>query len=174
MAALKCMTERKIAQAFAQAADEGAVLVIDEVDTFLGARAQAGRPWEISLVNEFLVQIERHSGLVICTTNRLEGLDEAALRRFALKVEFLPLAPNQIVAMYAEILAPLAKGGLTDAQTARLRGLHPVTVADMTLVRRNLEMTGARRARHDRLLEDLEKEVSLKPQVRSALRTVGF
>lgn len=168
------MTERRIAQAFAQASDEGAVLVIDEVDTFLGRRSGAQRSWEVSKVNEVLVQIEQHRGLVICTTNRLEGLDEAALRRFPLKIEFRPLDSGQIMAMYAKVLGPIAKGKLSRSQMGELRSLEPVTVADMALVRRNREMIGCAGTPHARLIAELGKEVAMKPGQRQGKEVVGF
>ena len=53
----------------------------------------------MSQVNELLVQVERFHGWLICTTNFLEGLDEAALRRFALKVRFEPPNATQRLAL---------------------------------------------------------------------------
>ncbi len=168
------MTEKNLAAAFSEAKDKGAVLVLDEVDTFLGARSGRRRSWEISMVNELLVQIEQHQGLVICTTNRLESLDEAGLRRFALKVAFRPLTPGQIEEVYDRILGPLARGKLSDGETRRLRALDPVTTADLVLVRRNHGFLRNGKANHRQLLLDLEHEVMIKPQARAAVRTVGF
>ncbi len=168
------MTERNLAGAFEAAANEGAVLVLDEVDTFLGVRNASRRTWEISMVNELLVQIEKHRGLVICTTNHLEGLDGAALRRFPLKVEFRCLKPNQAVTMYKVILGPRARGALSGALASRLRDMTPLTVADLMLVLRNHRMLGDGKLGHDQLVTELEREVALKPEARSTARTVGF
>ncbi|WP_164172055.1 AAA family ATPase, partial [Streptococcus pneumoniae] len=55
-------TEQNIAQAFEQAKADNALLVLDEVDTFLFSREGANRSWERSQVNEMLTQIERFEG----------------------------------------------------------------------------------------------------------------
>ncbi len=49
----------------------------------------------ITLVNELLTQMEAFEGLLIATTNFLDGLDPAALRRFDLKVRFEALRSDQ-------------------------------------------------------------------------------
>ena len=81
-------TEQNIAQAFEQAKADNALLVLDEVDTFLFSREGADRSWERSQVNEMLTQIERFEGLMVVSTNLIEVLDPAALRRFDLKLKF--------------------------------------------------------------------------------------
>lgn len=88
-------TERNIAQAFRAAADEGAVLLMDEVDSFLQDRSGAQRSWEVTEVNEMLSQMESYSGILIASTNLMDGLDQAALRRFDLKLKFDYLMPDQ-------------------------------------------------------------------------------
>ena len=87
--------EKNIAQAFRQADQEGALLLIDEVDSFLQDRREAQRGWEVSMVNEMLVQMESFAGVFIASTNLMTGLDQAALRRFDLKVKFNFLRPEQ-------------------------------------------------------------------------------
>ena len=87
--------EQHIAKAFRQAAHSNAVLLIDEVDSFLQDRRGAVRSWEVSLVNEMLTQMESYPGVFIASTNLMTGLDQAALRRFDLKVKFDFLKPEQ-------------------------------------------------------------------------------
>ena len=81
-------TEKNIANAFKEAKDQNAVLVFDEIDSFLQDRNKAIRSWEITQVNEMLVQMEGFDGVFIATTNLMEGLDRASIRRFDMKVEF--------------------------------------------------------------------------------------
>jgi len=88
-------TEQCIAQAFRQAERDGALLLIDEVDSFLQDRRGAHRSWEVTAVNEMLTQMEGYAGLFIASTNLMDGLDQAALRRFDLKVKFDFLKPEQ-------------------------------------------------------------------------------
>lgn len=81
-------SEKNIARVFRQAEAEKAILLLDEVDGFLQDRRGAQAGWEVTLVNEMLTQMEAFSGLFIASTNLLDGLDQAALRRFDLKVRF--------------------------------------------------------------------------------------
>ena len=57
-------TEKNIANAFKEAKNKKAVLVFDEVDSFLQDRSSANRSWEISQVNEMLVQMESFNGVL--------------------------------------------------------------------------------------------------------------
>lgn len=88
-------TEKNLAQAFRTAEDEKAVLLIDEVDSFLADRRGAQHSWEVTAVNEMLTQMEAFSGVFIASINLMDGLDQASLRRFDLKVKFGYLEPEQ-------------------------------------------------------------------------------
>ncbi|MDP0880651.1 AAA family ATPase, partial [Klebsiella variicola] len=88
-------TEQNMARMFDTAQTEGAVLLLDEADSFLRSRKHAERNYEVSEVNEMLAGMERFHGLFICTTNLFDDLDEAALRRFAFKIRFKALKPEQ-------------------------------------------------------------------------------
>lgn len=87
--------EQNIAAAFRAASSDGALLLIDEVDSFLRDREGASQGWEATLVNEMLTQMEAFEGVFVATTNLMGGLDQAALRRFDLKVKFDYLRPQQ-------------------------------------------------------------------------------
>lgn len=81
-------TEKQIAAAFQEAEREGAVLLIDEADSFIGSRHNARQSWEVSQVNQFLASLERYQGIFVATTNLYENLDEAAMRRFDFSISF--------------------------------------------------------------------------------------
>ncbi len=70
--------------------------MIDEVDSFLSDRRAAQRSWEVSMINEMLTQMESFSGIFIASTNLMDGLDQAALRRFDLKAKFDFLSDEQV------------------------------------------------------------------------------
>ncbi len=89
-------TESKIAGAFKKASDEKAVLIFDEADSFLQNRSKAVRNWEITQVNEMLTQMEKHPYPIICTTNLMENIDEASLRRFTFKIKYDYMTNEQI------------------------------------------------------------------------------
>jgi hypothetical protein len=100
-------SERRLAEAFRQAEAEGAILLLDEADTFLMSRAGGASRFDVSLTNEFLQRLESCGCFVACTTNLFRSLDEAVLRRFTFKVEFGYLKPEQAVSMFEVYLGPL-------------------------------------------------------------------
>lgn len=93
-------SEQNIARAFKQARDKKAVLVFDEVDSFLSDRAGASHSWERTLVNEMLTQMQNFEGVFVATTNLKDSLDKAALRRFDIKLEFGYLKPAQASGLF--------------------------------------------------------------------------
>lgn len=93
-------TEKNISKAFEEAKDTKAVLVFDEVDSFLQDRSKAQRVWESTQVNEMLVQMENYHGVFIATTNLVNTLDKASLRRFDLKLMFDFLSAKQAKNMF--------------------------------------------------------------------------
>lgn len=81
-------TETNIARAFARAQAAGELLVFDEADSFLCDRRGAQRSWEVTAVNEMLTWMESHPLPFACTTNLLDAVDPAAMRRFTFKLRF--------------------------------------------------------------------------------------
>jgi ATP-dependent 26S proteasome regulatory subunit len=108
-------TERNIAQAFAAARREDALLLIDEADSFLRSREGAQRSWEVSQVNQLLKELEDYDGLVALCTNFFETLDAAVLRRLDLKVRFSRLRAEHAAEAFVEAAALLG----ADAALAR-------------------------------------------------------
>ncbi len=81
-------SEKNIAAAFEEAREAGALLVFDEADSLLLDRRDARASWEISQVNEMLTWMEDHPLPVCFTTNLMERIDQASLRRFTFNVRF--------------------------------------------------------------------------------------
>jgi len=88
-------TEKNIAKVFKVAEADGALLLIDEIEGFLQDRRNTQNNWETSAVNEMLTQMESYSGVFMASTNLIDTLDQAALRRFDLKLKFDFLLPDQ-------------------------------------------------------------------------------
>jgi len=165
-------TEQNMARMFEEATAEGAVLLLDEADSFLRSRRLAERNYEVTEVNEMLQGMERHACVFICTTNLFEELDEAALRRFTFKIRFHPLRAEQRVHMFvAEAL-----GGdtslLTAEQQSRLAGLDQLVPGDFAAVQRQAQILGEQ-FDADGFLSQLESEHRVKPEVRQR-RGIGF
>lgn len=84
-------SEKNIAKAFEEAKKQKKILLFNEVDSFFRERSYASQSWEITQVNEFLTQMEKFEGIVICTTNLRNIMDKAMQRRFHIMVEFKAL-----------------------------------------------------------------------------------
>lgn len=128
--------EKNIAQAFCQAEQEGALLLIDEVDSFLQDRRGAQQNWQINLVNEMLTQMESFSGVFIASTNLMEGLDQAALRRFDLKVKFDFLRTEQAWELLLRCCKQLKLSAPSPELRARVTGMQRLTPGDFAAVLR--------------------------------------
>jgi SpoVK/Ycf46/Vps4 family AAA+-type ATPase len=164
-------TEQNMARMFETASQEGAVLLLDEADSFLRSRRMAERNYEVSEVNEMLAGMERFAGIFICTTNLFEDLDEAALRRFAFKIRFKPLTLEQRLRMFEREALP-ADLAASAEQRERLAALESLTPGDFAAVRQQITILGEALAPDDFLCQ-LEVEHKLKPEVRSR-RGIGF
>jgi len=153
-------TEQLIAEAFEQAQADDAVLLIDEVDSFLQDRREAKRSWETTQVNEMLTQMEAFEGIFIASTNLLHGLDAAALRRFDMKVKFDYLKPEQSWALLQRHCSQLGWPAPHDALRTRLRILPSVALGDFALAMRRHRFTPFSAA--EDLVAALEAECALK------------
>ena len=165
-------TEQNIAQAFEQAKADNALLVLDEVDTFLFSRDGAERSWERSQVNEMLTQIERFEGLMVVSTNLMNVLDPAALRRFDLKLKFDYLTLPQrldFAKQQAEILGlPL----LSEEDLSQIESLNLLTPGDFAAVARRHQFSPFQKVQD--WLSALQGECEVKPAFSATTRRIGF
>ena len=127
-----------MARAFDEARRDGSILLIDEVDSFLQSRESAVRTWEISQVNEMLTQLDRFEGIAIFTTNALDSLDSAVMRRIDRKIEFDYIAPQyrwEVFVAAAAVLEVPVQGddGLLGR---RVRSLSGLALGDVAVVLR--------------------------------------
>jgi SpoVK/Ycf46/Vps4 family AAA+-type ATPase len=165
-------TEQRMAAMFREAEAERAVLLLDEADSFLQDRQGAQRQYEITEVNEMLQQMERYAGVFICTTNLMDRIDAAALRRFTFKIRFKPLTGAQRERMFVVEALGGDAAGLTPALQARLARLDLLCPGDFAAVRRQAVVLDATLSAEE-FLEQLEAEHRIKPEVREA-RGIGF
>ncbi len=147
-------TEQNIAEAFAQAKENKSLLIFDEADSFLRDRATASHSWEISGVNEMLTWMESHPYPFICTTNLMDTLDPASLRRFSFKIKYDFLTPQQVVCAFMFFFHVMI-------DKKDVIGLDKLTPGDFALVKNKAEILGHA---HDfyALKEMLETEQKLK------------
>ena len=165
-------TEQNMAAMFKEASEEKAVLLLDEADSFLLDRRGAQRSYEVTEVNEMLQQMERHDGVFICTTNLLDRIDQAALRRFTFKIRFKPLTAEQREHMFVTEALDGQADALTDDARRRLARLEQLCPGDFAAVKRQVDIL-ASRLTPEEFLEQLESEHRIKPEVREQ-RSMGF
>lgn len=127
-------TEANIANAFTEASRDGAILLLDEADSFLADRRGARNSWEVTLVNELLTQLESFSGIFIATSNLMDNIDQAALRRFDLKVYFDYLTPADLKTVYCQYSEQLNLEAPVDNDLTALEGLNQVTLGDFATI----------------------------------------
>jgi transitional endoplasmic reticulum ATPase len=162
-------TERNIAEAFSEASATSSVLLIDEFDCFLQDRREAHHSWEITLVSEMLVQVEAYRGIFIATTNRLNSMDPAILRRFDAKVEFGCLTPQQIRFLFDQHCQLLDLSEPSSTIVKELPQLIGATVGDFAVVRRQSRLNKLRSP--EMLLLTLRKECEFRNGKR---QPIGF
>jgi len=165
-------TEQQMAAMFREAESEKAVLLLDEADSFLQDRRGAQRTYEVTEVNEMLQGMERYNGIFVCTTNLLDRLDQAALRRFTFKIKFKPLTSEQREKMF-EVEALAGDATLFTAEIrSRLALMDQLCPGDFAAVKRQSVILDAELGALE-FLEQLEAEHRIKPEVREN-RGMGF
>lgn len=151
-------TEKNIARAFAEARAKKAMLVFDEADSFLMDRTRAVRSWEVSSVNEMLTQMENSDYPFICTTNLMDNIDKAALRRFSFKVKYEFLKPDQVIMAFQDFFHQQ----ISKEEIADLMNLAP---GDFAVVKKQADLLGITdksellsRLRQEQQVKDLHKK----------------
>lgn len=154
-------TEQNIAAAFSEAKSKKAMLIFDEADTFLQDRNNAVRSWEVAQVNEMLTQMESAEYPFVCTTNLLDTLDEASLRRFTFKIKFDFMTQEQVNLAIEHFF------GIKNANV----NLNGLTAGDFATVKRKVDFLGTTDI--DEITKMLSEEVKVKKS--SELKnTIGF
>ncbi len=154
-------TEQNIAAAFAQAKSKKVMLIFDEADTFLQNRNNAVRSWEVAQVNEMLTWMESHEYPFVCTTNLLDTLDEASLRRFTFKIKFDFLNSEQVNKAVEHFF------GIKDANL-NIKGL---TAGDFATVKKKTDFLGIKDI--ETVTKMLNEEVKVKKS-KDLQNSVGF
>ena len=165
-------TEQNMAAMFKEAEAEQAVLLLDEADSFLQDRRGAQRTYEVTEVNEMLQGMERFNGVFVCTTNLLDRLDQAALRRFTFKIKFMPLTTLQRERMFVVEALESDAALLTPALQKRLNAMPQLCPGDFAAVKRQVDILATTFSAGE-FLDQLEAEHRIKPEVRES-RGMGF
>jgi len=156
-------TEQNIAAAFEEAAQDEKFLIIDEAETLFWNRDGATKSWEASMVNEFLVGLERSPMPVVCTTNHLERMDAAALRRFTFKAKLDYLTHAQAAAAFAQFF------DREPPVSVKLCGT--LTPGDFAVVQKQLRFCEDEKHNAAKIASMLEAEAAIKQK---GISRIGF
>ena len=115
-------------------------MLLDEADSFLRDRSGARNSWEVTAVNEMLTQMETFDGIFIASTNLMDQLDAASLRRFDMKIEFGYLKSEQSCSLMTNLADKLSIA-LQDHELDGLRQLTNLTPGDFANVARQSKLT---------------------------------
>ena len=81
-------SEQNVNRIFKSLQGANKVLILDEVDSFISSRSSSDHQHYSKLTNQFLIELERHNGICVMTTNRPVKLDKALGRRIDLILDF--------------------------------------------------------------------------------------
>lgn len=144
-------------------------MLIDEVEGFLQDRRNAQRSWETTAVNEMLTQMESFSGVFMASTNLIDTLDQAALRRFDLKLKFDFLLADQAWRLFTSYCVELEFSKPSDKTKRNLQRLHNITPGDFAAIARRHRFKPIKSA--DEMVNILSDECSLKE---GSKQVIGF
>lgn len=165
-------SEKNIANMFAEAGRNNAVLILDEADSFLSGRSGRNNQWEINEVSEFLVQLENFEGIFCATTNRFEDLDSAFIRRFDLKIELNYFTLEQRLDMFKQTLRHAGYRAYLGKSTRRgLARLDQLSPGDFITAQRRMRFS-QQKCDQENLLSALIHEADCKTLSQS--RPIGF
>ena len=156
-------SEKQVKEAFEEAEKKKAMLIIDEVDSFLRSRGLAQRNWEVTIVNQMLTCMEKFNYPFICTTNFIDTLDQASLRRFTFKFKFGFLKPNQIEDAFNYVF-----NTKPSEEILKMKGL---TVSDFVKIKKECDILGINDI--NEIAKMLDEIISLK-ESEDLCTNVGF
>lgn len=127
-------SERLISDAFKEAIEKNAILILDEADSMLTDRSKAKQDFQVSSVNTMLTCMENHPLPFICSTNLKEWLDKASMRRFTFKIKYDEMEEKQLLAGIKEYFGDVV------VEKEDLKDLKHITAGDFPLVKKKIDI----------------------------------
>ena len=153
-------TEERIAAAFAEAEAEKAILFMDESDGLLSARDNAVRNFEVSQVNTLLTEMERFRGIFISSTNLIQRIDSAALRRFTFRLHFDYLTDEGKEIFFKTYFSrPMGLPELSENEKRQLFSIEQMVPSDFRNVRQQFFYLEDENLSNSEIIEALETEL---------------
>lgn len=135
-------SERLIASTFKRASEQGAVLLIDEVESLLGDRSRLERSHELSQVNTLLSVVDEFKGVLVLTTNHPDRMDPALARRLDYTLEFRVLGRAQLAALWESLGQRFEWGSSGQALSQQVQALEGLAISDIAQAMRRLHVQG--------------------------------
>ncbi len=147
-------TERNIREMFREAEQGDAILFIDEADSFFENRSNAKNHWEVTLVNEFICQMDAFNGMLVAATNYENVLDWAIRRRFQLKLAFDYMESKQVSKTWATFFG--------DKCPREVLAYDNISISDFQNVRRKLTYVPNELRTRELILQNMLEEIANK------------
>ena len=161
-------SEKNIAKAFEEAKEQKKILLFDEVDSFFRERSYASQSWEITQVNEFLTQMEKFEGIVICTTNLRNIMDKAMQRRFHIMVEFKALKDEGVESLLGKYFPQF---DFNEEDIRRISRFQSATPGDFGNLSSRLRFMNQKKITEPYITEELCK---MQEEKEFGKRSIGF
>ena len=146
---------KNVLSMFEEAQEKDAMLIIDEVEGIISERKEdrGDNKWKSDMTNTFLSAMESCSVPFCGTSNHLDKIDKAILRRFVFKLHFDYLTPEQARYAFEKIFGLMAPLELSE--------MHNLTSGDFSVVKKKALILGCLNEA-DTLLEMLKEELKNK------------
>ena len=157
------VTEQRISQAFAEAEANNEIFFIDEGDSLLSSREGAVRNYEVSQVNTLLTEMENFNGIFIVSTNMIQRLDQASLRRFSFRLHFDYLDSDGKVSFFRNYFtSAMNLPELTEEEKEKLCTIENMTPSDFRNTRQQFFYLEDSDLTNGEIIEALATEVAGK------------
>lgn len=165
-------TESNIASAFKESEREKSILLIDEIDGLLGNRQRMEKPWEVTQVNELLIQMENFHGVLICATNNIGIVDAASIRRFSIKLEFDYLTDEGAIQFFNLYFSKILSKDINNEESSELISIKNLTPGDFKIVYHKLLLSGNFDITVTDIIDELRDETKIREY--NLHRRMGF
>jgi AAA+ superfamily predicted ATPase len=114
--------------------------------------------------------MEKFDGIFVATTNLIDHLDQASLRRFDLKLEFKTLVPEQLEKIFISYVKELNIEVPTESELHEMRSLKKLTPGDFATISRQSKFKKINSASD--FIKRLKEEMKLKKEQNGS--SMGF
>ena len=127
---------KNVLSMFEEAQEKDAMLIIDEVEGIISERKEdrGDNKWKSDMTNTFLSAMESCVTPFCGTSNHLNKIDKAILRRFVFKLHFDYLTPEQARYAFEKIFGLMAPWELSE--------IHNLTSGDFSVVKKKALILG--------------------------------